>query len=469
MLIDTSESDVPRGQRYDICVIGAGAAGITLARKLAQAGKRVALCEGGLLNFTDESQDIYIGDIIGDRYFDLDVCRLRYFGGSTNHWGGMARILDDIDFDRNYLGPEFEWPIGREDIDPFQAEACEIIDIGADFEDTAVGVGTGLERIDVKFSPPTRFADKYLSEIAEAERIHLYLGANFLDLAGEATVAASAVFSDYAGRRFEIVATTFVFALGGIENSRMLLWLDEMHRGRFFDANLPIGRYWMEHPHNKVGQALIATTVEDEEHYALSAAKQRELGIMNCRFNLDRQGSNATRRLANELLCVAPRLGARVLSLVGKGLVCGVRVRCASEQAPHRENRVALTQKRDRFGIPTVALDWRKRELDRRTIELSLPVLNDWFLADDLGRLKLDDWLLEGGSYPEDDYGGNHHMGGTRMGSRRDLSVVDRDCRVHGSANIYAAGSSVFATGGHANPTLPLLQFTLRLAQHLAA
>jgi hypothetical protein len=467
VLINTNESEVPQGQSYDVCIIGAGAAGITLARKLAEAGKRVALCEGGLLEFTGDSQDSYIGEVIGDPYFDLDVCRLRYFGGSTNHWGGMTRLLDEIDFERGYLGAEFEWPIKRGDIDPFLSEACKIIDIDSIFEDETVGGEVGVKRLDVKLSPPTRFADKYLAEITESERIHLYLGANFLDLIGEANVATSAVFSDYAGRRFEISSAAFVFAMGGIENSRMLLWLNELHRGRYFNANLPIGSYWMEHPNNRVGQALIATSSEEEQYYGLSGEKQRELGILGCKFTLDRQGGNETERLANDLLCVAPRLGARVLSLIDKGLVCGVRVRCVSEQAPDRENRVALAQGRDRFDIPTVALHWKKRELDRRTIERSYPVLNNWLLADNLGRLKVDDWLLEGGSFPDDDYGGHHHMGGTRMGSRTDISVVDRDCRVHGSVNIYVAGSSVFATGGHANPTLPLLQFTLRLAQHL--
>ncbi|PWJ17545.1 GMC oxidoreductase [Jannaschia seohaensis] len=469
MIIDLNSGDGPAEGAYDTCIIGAGAAGITLARKLAQAGRRVALCEGGLDYYTDASQDVYRGEILGDPYFPLDSCRLRFLGGSTNHWGGMCRVFDPVDFERGDLGPEFEWPIRADAIAPFLAEACALVDVDPAFGDGPVDGSARVKHIDFKFSPPTLFEQKYRAELERSDQIDLYLAANFLDLESDGQTASSARFANYDGAQVTIPADRFVLAMGGIENSRMLLWLDARHGGRFFDAGLPIGRYWMEHPRTRVGEAIVSTSVEELEYFGLRSSVLRANGIMNCRLELDRQGRDRTRRLLNEILCIAPGLGRRLVALADRNLVCGVRMRTSSEQAPFADNRIALSEARDKFGIPFSELHWRTRQIDRDTILSSCLLFNEWLVDNDLGRIRLEDWLADGGDWPEhEDYGGNHHMGGTRMG-RRDLSVVDENCRIHGSDNIYVAGSSVFATSGHANPTLPLLQFTLRLAAHLTA
>ena len=83
---------------YDICIVGAGVAGITLALDLAARGRRVLLLEAGDIFLTDESQNIYIGENIGRPYFDLAASRLRYLGGTSNHWSGWCRPLDAWDF-----------------------------------------------------------------------------------------------------------------------------------------------------------------------------------------------------------------------------------------------------------------------------------------------------------------------------------------------------------------------------------
>ncbi|HET9069567.1 MAG TPA: FAD-dependent monooxygenase, partial [Amaricoccus sp.] len=99
MIADANSMDRSAlGQDFEVCVVGAGPAGITLARRLAAAGVRVALMEAGGLEFSDESQDAYRGTNVGMGYFDLDVCRLRYFGGTSNHWGGWTRALEAVDF-----------------------------------------------------------------------------------------------------------------------------------------------------------------------------------------------------------------------------------------------------------------------------------------------------------------------------------------------------------------------------------
>jgi choline dehydrogenase-like flavoprotein len=90
--------------------------------------------------------------------------------------------------------------------------------------------------------------------------------------------------------------------------------------------------------------------------------------------------------------------------------------------------------------------------------------------ASGTGRLHIDRWVLDGGPFPENTpSAGNHHMGGTRMATRAAEGIVDGDCRVFGQQNLFVAGSSVFPTAGHVNPTLTIVQLALRLGAHLAA
>ena len=124
----TAESDLLE-RRFDACVIGAGPAGITLARRLAAQGLTVALMEAGGLELTADSQDLYAGEITGLDYYPLDVARLRYFGGTSNHWGGWCRELDAYDFRPHPYAAFSGWPIAKSDLDPYQGEADAILDL----------------------------------------------------------------------------------------------------------------------------------------------------------------------------------------------------------------------------------------------------------------------------------------------------------------------------------------------------
>lgn len=450
-------------------MIGGGAAGITIARKLASAGKQVVLCEAGGQYFSDESQEVYQGRVEGDKYFDLDVCRLRFLGGTTNHWAGWCRTFDAIDFERSYLSEELVWPIGKRDIDPYFEEACDIVEISPDFGDRPPNK-FGVKPIGFHFSPPVLFGEKYYDELDAATNALVYLNANLVNLSVTDRAIKSAEFNTYGDQTLVVNAQDFVFAMGGIENSRMLQWLHSLHGDYLYDSRLPVGRYWMEHPTFTLGEAIVDTDLVDQKYYGISEAVQREKGILNSGFSIEGLGYEGTDKLVADLLCIAPSIGKSIASLASKHLVCGGRVRSAWEQAPARENRVALSgTDRDKFGIPRPVLHWKKSDLDRLTITTSLGILNNWLLAEDLGRLKPYDWLLDSGPYPEDGaIGGSHHLGGTRMGNNPEISVVDSDCKVFGTENLYMAGSSVFTTGGHANPTLPIVQFSLRLAEHLS-
>jgi choline dehydrogenase-like flavoprotein len=115
-----------------------------------------------------------------------------------------------------------------------------------------------------------------------------------------------------------------------------------------------------------------------------------------------------------------------------------------------------------------MALDWRLTELDKRSLRRSLELVGSEFGRLGVARLQLDDWVLaENNNWPDDLHGGHHHMGTARMSDDPTQGVVDRDCRVHGTDNLYVAGSAVFPTSGYVNPTLTIVTLTLRLADHL--
>ena len=452
---------------YDICISGAGAAGITLAIKLSEFGFKVILCEAGSDDYTEISQKNYVGKINGDPYFDLDVARLRYLGGTTNHWNGMCRPFEKIDFNRSYLGKEFVWPIKYEEILKYQNEACKILEIKNDFIINNPN-NELLRKVNFHSSPPVRFKDKYLDKIKSSKNLTLILNSNLKDIQGEKNIITSALFENYNNKTVSIKAKKYIFSMGGIENSRYLLWFAQKYKSKYFDASCPIGKYWMEHPHFTLGSALVEKKVSKNIYYSIDEKMQRELKILNCGFRINEISHRETNNKIKEIMCITPKFGMKLASLFEKRLICGARLFAAWEQEPNISNAVKLTQELSPLGIPTIELNWKKTSFDRKTINQSIILLNEWLLAKDLGRIQLHDWLIENENYPEyDELAGYHHMGGTRMSETKKHGVVDSNCKVFGSKNLYMAGSSVFTTGGHNNPTLPIVQFSLRLADHL--
>ena len=454
-------------QRYDVCIAGAGAAGITISKKLSDLGLKVILCEAGSKELTEISQKNYIGKVIGDDYFNLDVARLRYLGGTTNHWNGMCRPFEKVDFERDYLGSEFVWPINFKEISKYQNDACKILEINNDFN-VDNDYNEKVKHIKFQFSPPVRFKEKYINEISSSQNLTLVLNANLIDIQGSNNFITEAVFENYKKQVFNVKAKKFIFAMGGLENSRYLLWFAKKYESKFFNSNCPIGKYWMEHPHFTLGSALVDNRIVQKTYFSINEVLQKKFKLLNCGFRISKISHKETKNKIKEILCIAPKLGIEFASLFDKNLICGARFFAAWEQEPNVNNAVKLSRNLSKFGIPQIELNWKKTAFDRKTIKQSLKLFNDWLLEENLGRIQLLNWLTNDEKYPEwDELAGYHHMGGTRMSSSFKFGVVDGDCKVHGSKNLYVAGSSIFTTGGHNNPTLPIIQFSLRLADHL--
>ena len=452
---------------YDLIIIGSGPAGISLATKFLGTNLKVLVAEGGSEKQTKISSDIYKGEVIGDKYYDLDVTRVRSFGGSSNIWSGWCRNLDSHDFLAKKGFEVTKWPIKKSDLDPYLFEACEILQIDNKFESIFLDRNYGIKRINFNFSPPVNFGIKYKDAFKD-KNLDLLLNANFMDFSKIGNKISSAKFLSYDNNKFVISSRVFVLATGGIENSRLLLSINKNHKFLFFDQNMPIGKYWMEHPHYTIGEALVPTAWKNR-FLTISESMQSKLGILNCGIRFQGLSGEGIKDKIKQISCLAPRTGDFLFKLARKELICETIIRAAWEQEPVADNRIELSSnQKDRFGIPRPILYYKKNKNDLKTIRKTIEQIALYGLNKSFGRLKINDFIFGKTNYPDDDeIGGNHHMGGTRMSDNMKNGVVDKNLKIHDKENLYIAGSSVFPSGGHANPTLTIVQLSLRLADHL--
>jgi choline dehydrogenase-like flavoprotein len=141
-------------------------------------------------------------------------------------------------------------------------------------------------------------------------------------------------------------------------------------------------------------------------------------------------------------------------------------VRSVGEQVPNPDSRVTLADSFDDYGLPRARVAWATSETDRISTGRFATLLAREFGRLGIGRMRLT-FDPDSDRMPEMVEPGCHHMGTTRMADDPSQGVVDRNCRLHGLANLYVAGSSVFPTGSCANPTLTVVALAARLADHL--
>ena len=513
MFIDAQE--VPQGTILDtdICIIGAGAAGITLTREFINAPFRTCLLESGGLENEAATQDLYRGRNVGRKYYDLDACRLRYFGGTTNHWAGWCRPLNAIDFENHSWAPYSGWPFGLEELLPYYRRAqdvCQLGEYGYDNIYLRNHVGSEILPLNegqmvtevIQLSPPTLFGQVYRPIIEAAANVTIYLNANVTNIeTGETPNEITRLrVATLNGGRFWITAKYYILAAGGIENARLLLVSNETETAGLGNENDLVGRFFMDHPEGEVG--LFLPVDPGDKRWAifcdgyLGRNGREPLGVLAPRrFILERdqilhctigltyvspvsKGWIALRELAHGNSHSAGQLELdlwRILSdiegVASNGyekLVHGsippkvFKVYYYGQTGPDPDSRVTLGEERDLLGLPRVNLDLRLSELGRHSVKRTLEIFARRLGESGLGRVQMafDDWPAE---IPY----GNHHMGTTRMSADAKRGVVNADCRVHGIGNLYVAGSSVFPTSGSANPTLTIVALALRLADHI--
>ena len=519
MILDAQTLPAPTEIKSDVCIVGAGAAGISIARELIGSSLSVSLFESGGLSAERDTQALYRGETNNPYDWALDESRSRLFGGTTDQWSGWCRALDPADFEtRNWI-PSSGWPFGIETLLPHYNRARALCEV------SAAERGDDPRQLDLdnemlitrlfSLSPPTRFGQTYRDDLAKAANVTTYLHANAIafqtDESGQHIQTIE--FRTLSGKSFVASATVFILATGGVENARLLLASGANRRHAIGNENDLVGRYYMDHlaffsavleQRNTAPSLALYTTPFDGRPAAAGpvsgaitlsdrSLRDRELLAAVLRFIVrpafsthpDYESSSvaSARRVAAAASSarspdrasshfVSALRGFGAVSKVGvKALAHRIRpqsrfvVRCLAESAPDPENRVTLSEKRDSLGQRRASVRWKIGSLERR----SITALHDSF-ANESARLGLGALLAITPDYaPSLLTGASHHIGTTRMHDSPRQGVVDANCRVHGMTNLYIAGSSVFPTCGYVNPTLTIIALALRLADRVKA
>ena len=531
-------NDLADGQTLDadVVIVGAGAAGITMARALIGSGLDVVLAESGHVDLHGDTQALCDGEIVGLPYEPLISARQRSFGGTTNMWSGWCKPLDPIDFrPRPWLGLK-GWPIGFDDLRPYYGRALDVVEAGAYRFDRSLwsDIDAPLHDFDAarlgftfwQKSPPTRFGQRYGGELQRATNVRVLFDANLIEIveAPQARRVEHLRVRALGGRSARLCGRAYVLACGGIENARLLLASRSVRPAGVGNDHDLVGRCFMEHPHWDVAtvhsddpyrliDSYFRREVEGRPHrigWSLSDSAQERLEALNCVAELNIDSNLLSGPAAASYLWQRLRAGAlpddwqerarRVLGDLGgvaqsawRKAVLGTYVNkpvkeitlmVTLDPLPNPSSRVTLSDRCDALGLPLPILDWHLSPEDEHSMEALTSRLAGELARLGLGRVRLhpeigrkhSSWARAGrlrghhiaAEAPEMDLSW-HHMGTTRMASGPREGVVDADCRVHGSDNLFIAGSSVFPTTGNANPTLTIVALALRLSDHLQA
>ena len=266
----------------ELCIVGAGAAGITMARKLIDCGLDVLLLEAGGLSPESATQDLYAGSVLDERlHSPLIKYRQRMFGGTTTIWGGRCVPFDEIDFEhRNYI-PHSGWPIERSELRPFYEGAnrlCEAGDFsyraGEAFRQPLPPMLAGFESAHFttdtleRFSCPTDFGRRYLHKLSSAPKLRVLLHANVtkIELNESGKHVAQLTVQNLQGKRFSVTAKKFVLATGGLEVARLLLVNRDVHPRGIGNQHDVVGRYYMCHIAGTLGRIRIDGALDRVHH-----------------------------------------------------------------------------------------------------------------------------------------------------------------------------------------------------------
>ncbi len=529
----------------EVCIVGAGPAGITIAREFIGHKTKVCLVESGGLDFDPQTQALSDGLTVGDPFLTILDTRRRQFGGNSNAWliklgngefGVRYAPLDEIDFEQRDWLPYSGWPFDRKYLQPFYERAQSVCQAGPFAYDPEAWEDKQTQRLPLnpnqvvttmfQFGPRKVFSHKYRDELNQADNINVYLNANAVEIEANESVntATRLRVACFGGKQFWIAAKVFIIANGGLENPRLLLMSNRQQTAGLGNGHDLVGRFFMDHPIVEGGLFIPAdpnlfntTALYDMRRVKdvailghLKLAKetmQREQLVNISAVFFPRptwrqwKAVESFKTLAESLIKgqIPPQSWQHFLNTVSgidyvalasylaatkhQSLLYGFgkggwselpnnqrrfkvfQVVHQVEQLPNPDNRVVLSQERDALGCQKLELNWHWDAENGRKIGRVQEIIAQEIARSGLGEFQID--RQEGLPRLGVPSGTAHHMGTTRMHVDPKQGVVDENCRVHGISNLYMAGSSVFPTGGYANPTLTIVALSIRLADKI--
>jgi len=531
MIVDAQSDAIAREIDTDICIVGGGTAGLVIAREFIGRPVRVCLLESGGRTTEPETQELTLGENIGQPYFPLETARPRIYGGSGTRWnipigperlGVRIRPLDPIDFERRDWVPYSGWPFNRTHLEPYYQRAQAICRVEPptyrveDWQDARDRKALPIADPDVqtviyKFAHSEPFVRDYPNEVGQADNVTVCLHSNVLEIETNATgdsvtcVRASTL----AGKQFSVRARTYVIAAGGIEVPRLLLLSDRTHKNGLGNQNDLVGRFFQEHPHFWSGvfvpnnsEFIRSTALYNDVHTVNNVAivgklaltetalRREKLLNQNIQFfwrdiayptvsapgvialkNLlfgRRNGESIGRQLAT-IVADADEIAASAWRQVRKRM--GTESTVPAIVFANMMEQIPDPESRVMLGRDRDPFGQNRVQLNWRIskADMSSAIRAQQIIGNALQKAGFGQFhqQLQEPIPPDNTEGGYHHMGTTRMHDAPRQGVVNADCRMHGVGNLFIAGPSVFPTGGYANPVLTIIALSLRLADHL--
>lgn len=514
MIRDLERDEPVAGEHADVCIVGAGAAGIVLAAELARMGKRVLLLEGGGAAIEAASQETYASEVTGLPHRGVHTGRFRAQGGTTTKWGGQILELDASDFAVRDWVSGSGWPFAKSELSPYYERALAMEGLnGVQRSDAKVWQRLGMDEPELgvmvsylsRWCPEPNFAVLH-AETLKGESVLVWLHANVVAMEMEGEAVRGVRCRTLAGREARFTAERFVFCLGAIESSRF--FLQPREGGLPWNASGLLGKHFQDHIDCNAAEVKPVKVERFHDFFDnifLDGYKYHPKMRMPAESARVGKSLNAGATMAfasdadaamGELKTTARKILRGNVRDVGVGDAWStvknlpllarqawrykrehraynpadarimLRVHC--EQEPTSASSVSLSGECDALGMLRTRLDWRISDMEQRTI-LQFAQMAKSALAG-LAEVKIDAELLAGDAAFRlrcDD--SNHHMGGMRMGAVSSAGVVDKNLRLFGTKNCYVCSSAVFPTSGYSNPTHTILALAVRLAEQLKA
>jgi choline dehydrogenase-like flavoprotein len=500
--------------RPQICIIGAGAAGICLAVELSRQGKSVMVLEGGGRDIEEAAQEPYRSEVVGHEHRGIHTGRFRAHGGTTTRWGGQISELNVEDFEHREWIPASGWPFSRTELEPFYRRALDFEGLGGVLRNDAdvwksLGLSepsfSDLQSYLTRWCPEPNFARLHSKTLESNNNLKIWLHANAVELILEDETVRALRVRTQQGSEALIHADHFVFCMGTIECVRFFL---QPRPGALpWNRSGLLGRHFQDHvdanaarviPRNRRQFAELFDNIflrgfKYHPKLRLQPDEQRRARVLNCAatmsFSSDVDEALATTKTtAKHLLrgrfsavnpadilrsaSHAPLLARQAARFALRHRVYNpasaeIRLRVHCEQRPDTDSSITLSAERDSLGLLRARLDWRISDLELDTIRTFAETATKSLAS--IAELELDPPLINNDlAFLDRCDDSNHHMGGMRMAASPSGGVVTPDLLLHGTRNVYICSGAVFPTSGFSNPTHTVLALAMRLADRLA-
>lgn len=500
-MISDNINDIQR-ECYDICIIGSGIGGGTLAKKLAEQGKSFLIVEAG--GFSGNSDNVTYENV--GRDFGVRTTTTIQIGGTSNLWHGVLSPLDKVDFEERDWIPHSGWPITLEDLCPFYEQAAEILGVEkfTYFEQENLPQALKSQLDDLPFNREMlenklfqqpisthNFKDTIKSICDNSPDYHCLYNVTALELIHREGKVEKLIVGLADGSRSEIEAKAFIIAAGALQTPRLLL------NSNFTNSN--IGKYLMDHPMGNLCQigfkqrksypiysdTKYSSKMKIKTGLELKPSLQAEMKLPNHNFYLRpsfiKGIDDKSEKVKLSLLAFKDKKVSFadlwnvithpnvIRQILAYKFSLNVVYKYSdlffvTEQIPNPESNITLSDKKDKWGYPISRVNWQVTEKDIQTMKVWFKMILTELFPEEYYNFThtLDDFNWE------DIYtSAIHHVGTARMGKNAAEGVIDKDLKVFGTDNLYICDGSIFTTAGNVNNGLTICAFACRLVEYL--